>query len=313
MPQIRKIASAVVTGPTGAVGTALCRVLAERGWRVYAVCRPSSARAAALPKHENIVPVACDLSEIGKLSTLIPSADAFYHFAWAHTIGAGRNDMRAQLDNVKYTLDALSSAKALGCRVFIGAGSQAEYGRAEGKLTPKTPVFPENGYGIAKHCAGCMSRTEAQGLGIDHIWVRILSVYGPHDGPLTMISSVASALLKGEKPSLTAGEQIWDYLYSFDAAQAFALLAERGVSGKTYVLGSGEGRPLREYVTRLRDAIDPSLPLGFGEVPYAPLQVMHLEADISDLRADVGFSPRTSFEEGIRQTLAAIKNDQRED
>ena len=46
----------------------------------------------------------------------------------------------------------------LGCYKFIGAGSQAEYGRVEGKLTALTLTFPENGYGIAKLCAGQMSR-----------------------------------------------------------------------------------------------------------------------------------------------------------
>ncbi len=305
----RKIERAVVTGPTGAIGTALCKTLAERGVRVYAVCRPATARADALPKHENVIPIACDLSQMDRLPSLIEGgADAFYHFAWAHTIGPGRNDMKAQLDNIKYTLDAVGAAKALCCRVFIGAGSQAEYGRAEGALTPETPTFPENGYGIAKLCAGQMSRIEAKKLEMDHIWVRILSVYGPGDGPLTMISSVARQLLKGEKPSLTEGRQKWDYLYSFDAADAFALLAEHGVDGKTYVLGGGEARALKDYVSILRDAIDPALPLGFGEVPYSPLQVMHLEADIKALREDVGFSPRTSFEDGIRATLASIKN-----
>ncbi len=304
----RKIERAIVTGPTGAVGTALCRTLAERGVRVYAVCRPDSARTDALPKHENISLVKCDLADMALLPSLLPEGgDAFYHLAWAHTIGAGRNDMKAQLDNIRYTLDALAAAKTMGCRVFIGAGSQAEYGRTEGALTPSTPAFPENGYGIAKLCAGQMSRVEAEKLGIDHIWVRILSVYGPGDGPLTMISSVTSQLLDGKKPALTAGDQRWDYLYSFDAADAFSLLAEHGVGGKTYVLGGGMARPLKEYVCCLRDAVDPSLPLGLGEVPYAPLQVMHLEADITELKKDVGFSPKTSFEEGIRATVAAMK------
>ena len=78
--------------------------------------------------------------------------------------------------------------KALGCKVFLGAGSQAEYGRVSGILRPDTPAFPENGYGMAKLCAGQMSRVECQTLGMDHVWARILSVYGPHDGPATMIS-----------------------------------------------------------------------------------------------------------------------------
>ena len=92
----RNIASAVMTGPTGAVGTALCEELANNGITVYAVCRPGSSRAAALPKHERIIRIDCDVAQLDRLPELIPGgADAFYHFAWAHTIGPGRNDMPA--------------------------------------------------------------------------------------------------------------------------------------------------------------------------------------------------------------------------
>lgn len=304
----RTIARAVVTGPTGAIGTALCRELAQQGVFVYAVVRPGSPRATEIPQHENIRIVFCDISELSRLKELIPDgADAFYHLAWAHTIGAGRNDMTAQTKNIQYTIDAVAAASALGCRVFVGAGSQAEYGRAEGVLTEKTPCFPENGYGMAKLCAGQMSRLECEKYGLDHIWVRILSVYGPGDGPLTMISGVIRQLKQGEVPALTEGVQKWDYLYSQDAARAFCMVAEHGVSGRIYPLGSGTALPLKEYIVQLRDTVDPSVDLAFGAVPYGPLQVMHLQADISGLTNDTGWVPQVSFAEGIRITVENYK------
>jgi nucleoside-diphosphate-sugar epimerase len=300
----RNVTRAVVTGPTGAIGTALCRRLARQGVTVYAVCRPDSPRVAALPKHEQIIPVACDVRELSKLEQLIPQgADAFYHLAWAHTIGPGRNDMSAQIENIQYTIDAVHTAAALGCRVFVGAGSQAEYGRVEGMLRPETPCFPENGYGMAKLCAGQMSRAECRRLGVEHIWARILSVYGPGDGAATMISGVIRQLKAGQKPALTAGEQQWDYLYSEDAADALCRMAFHGVDQKIYPLGSGRAAPLKEYIKTLRDAIDPALPLGLGEIPYSSQQVMHLQADISALTADTGFVPETPFAVGIRKTI----------
>ena len=304
----REITRAIVTGPTGAIGKALCMELALNDIEVFAVCRPGSARASAIPAHKKIHRVDCDISELALLPEKIPEgADVFYHFAWAHTIGPGRNDMPAQIENIRYTIEAAQAAAALGCKVFIGAGSQAEYGRVEGVLKPDTPCFPENGYGMAKLCAGQMSRVECQKLGLDHIWTRILSVYGPGDGPLTMISNVIRQLKAGEKPALTAGVQKWDYLYSKDAARAFRLLAQRGVNNKTYVLGGGSARALKEYVEILRDVIDSELPLGFGEVPYSPLQVMHLEADISELNTDTGFYPQVDFEVGIQETIEAFE------
>lgn len=308
----RNIQTAVVTGPTGAIGIALCEKLLRENVTVYAVCRPGSSRIKDLPKAAALHVVECDAKELATLPQKMEgvSVDAFFHFAWAHTIGQGRNDMPAQIENIQSTIDAVRAAKALGCQVFLGAGSQAEYGRVEGLLKSDTPAFPENGYGMAKLCAGQMSRVEAKALDLDHVWVRILSVYGPHDGPMTMISGTIRKLLAGERPALTAGIQRWDYLYAGDAADAFYLAACHGRNGAVYPLGSGQAMPLKDYIIQMRDAIDPALPLGLGEVPYGPLQVMHLQADISALQVDTGFVPKTPFAEGIRRTMDWVKREQ---
>lgn len=309
----RTIQNAIVTGPTGAIGAALCRTLLDKGCTVHAVCRPDSPRAAILPKHDLLKIVRCDLADFNRLPDLIHDpCDAFFHLAWMHTIGPGRDDMSAQISNIRYTIDAVQTAAVLGCKVFVGAGSQAEYGRVNGLLRPDTPVNPENGYGMAKLCAGQMSRSEAHRLGMAHIWVRILSVYGPHDGEATVITSTIHKLLAGEKPSLTFGEQLWDYLYAEDAAESLYLVAVHGRDGVVYPLGSGEARPLRWYMETMRDAVDPCLTLGLGEIPYGEKQVMYLQADITSLQADTGFAPRISFAEGIQKTVSWIKEERNE-
>ena len=292
---------AVISGATGSIGRALIDELLLRGDEILALCRESSPRSKDIPSVSNIRKVDCPLDRMNELE-LDEKYDVFYHFAWEGTTGASRNDMYLQNQNVKHTLDAVALASRLGCKTFIGAGSQAEYGRVEGKLTPETPAFPENGYGIAKLCASAMSRVMCESLGIRHIWARILSVYGPHDTATSMVMSTVSKLANGEKPSFTKGEQIWDFLYSGDAAKAFVAIAEKGRDGAVYCLGSGDPAPLREYIKTIGRVIAPNAPLGLGEVPYAPRQVMYLCADITALTNDTGFVPSTSFEEGIRRT-----------
>ncbi|MBQ3940424.1 MAG: NAD(P)-dependent oxidoreductase [Oscillospiraceae bacterium] len=302
----REIRSAVITGPTGAIGTALCRRLLREDIPVYAVVRPDSPRTANLPQHPLLRVIPCGITELDRLPERLPAADAdaFFHLAWTDTTGSGRNNMKAQTGNIRAAIDAAAAAKALHCKVFVFAGSQAEYGRVSGVLTPDTPCFPENGYGMAKLCAGAMTRTDCEAAGIDHIHLRVLSVYGIHDGAGSMISTVIRKLLAGETPQLTAGEQRWDYLYADDAAEAFFLAARDGRSGAVYPLGSGQAMPLRRYVEALRDCINPALPLGFGAIPYSDKQVMHLQADISALTADTGFLPSYDFARGIAETVA---------
>ena len=224
-----KVRRIVITGATGAIGMALIGLCIKKGVEVLVLCRKDSARAGRIPVHPLIRIRYCDLSQMKDWQPEEEEPyDIFYHFAWAGTTGTTRNDMYLQNKNVEYTLDAIRLAGRLGCHTFIGAGSQAEYGRVEGKLNENTPVRPENGYGIAKLCAGLMSREECRSLGMRHIWTRVLSVYGPYDGENSVIMSSIQKFLRGEEPELTAGDQIWDYLYSEDAARAFLALGEKG-------------------------------------------------------------------------------------
>ncbi len=294
---------AIITGATGAVGMALISELTGRGIEVAVLCRKGSTRAANIPEHPLITKIDCSLADMAELDMGGEKYDMFFHLAWDGTTGATRNDMYLQNNNVKYTLDAVCLAERLGCSVFMGAGSQAELGRVCGKLNSRTPAFPENGYGMAKLCAGHMSRELCREKGIKHVWIRILSVYGPYDGERSLIASTIKKLFDGEKPSFTAGEQIWDYMYSGDTARAMVELALGGKDGGVYCLGSGNARPLKEYIEILRDTIDPEAELGLGDIPYGEGQVMYLCADTSELKNDIGFESRVSFEEGIKATV----------
>lgn len=300
--------TAVITGATGMLGLALTRRLTREGCAVYAVARPGSLRLGNIPHLENVRVVECDLSELHRLKDLIGArCDAFFHFGWEGTFGDARNDMNLQIRNIQHTVDAVHAARNLGCSVFLGAGSQAEYGRCERLISPETPANPENGYGMAKLCAGQMSRALCAQLGMRHVWCRVFSVYGPYDGEQTLISSGIRQLLSGERLRCTKGEQLWDYLHCDDAAAAFLLAAERGRDGAVYCVGSGQARPLREYIEIMRDTAAPGAEIGFGDVPYAGKQVMYLCADTESLRRDTGFTPAIPFEDGIRRTVEWIQ------
>ena len=299
--------SAVISGATGAIGTALTKKLVNEGVKVLILCRRDSKRIQNIIESPLVKVKYCALDELSSLTNDTGEEyDVFYHFAWMGAAGPGRHDMYLQNENVKFALDAVEAAKRFGCKTFIGAGSQAEYGRVEGLLRPDTPTFPEMGYGYAKLCAGQMTRDYAHQLGLQHVWARILSVYGPNDGAQSMVMSTINKLRNGETPQFTKGEQMWDYLYSGDAANAFYLLGDRGINGKTYVIGSGKARPLAEYIEIIRDEVNPDAKIELGAIPYAPKQVMHLQADISELQKDTGFKPMVGFEDGIKEILRGL-------
>ena len=294
----------IITGPTGTIGVALADVLTKTGCEVYAICRPNSSNIKNLKKHENLHVVECDISKLSSLKSVLNGGfDAFYHFAWNGTFGEDRNEIELQFNNVKFTLDAIDLAKNLNCKVFIGAGSQAEYGHFCEPANEKTITKPFTLYGAAKLSAGQMSRVYAQNIGLAHIWVRIFSIFGPCDDERTLVSYVINQLKAGKSPILTPGEQIWDYLYSYDAADAMIKIAKNGKNGSVYCLGSGQKRLLKDYIRDISEVVNPEVKLMFGQKMYSQNQVMFLSADISTLKNDTGFVPKYEFKQAIKEII----------
>ena len=281
---------------------ALLKILSDRNIEVLAICRRASIRSENIKENDLIKKIYCSLDELKSLK-IEERYDLFFHLAWSGTTGSGREDAYLQLKNIEYTLDAVELAARTGCSCFVGAGSQAEYGRAECKLNSNTPTFPENQYGIAKLCAGQMSRELCHTFGMRHNWVRILSVYGPYDTSSSMVMSTIAALKEGTIPRFTKGEQIWDYIYSEDAARGLLAVAEEGKDGCVYCLGSGEERRLCDYIEKIRNAVSPHSPISIGELLYSPKQITYLSADMSELERDTGFCARVGFDEGIAKTV----------
>ena len=297
---------AVVTGASSMIASALIRLLVSEGYEVFALVRPNSKKLDNIIKSDSVHIIEADVSDMLSAKGEIGcDCDVLFHFAWSGTGGAARNSADIQQKNVSYTLDAVELAKELNCKAFVGAGSQAEYGRAEGKLKPDTPCNPENEYGRAKLKAGNESRKLAKTLGIKHVWLRVLSVYGVGDNGFTITVSSLKKLLNGEMAEFTPAEQMWDFLYCDDAANAFYLAALNGKNGAVYTLGSGQAKPLKEYIRVMQKTAGGEIKL--GALPYNENQVMYLCADISALTADTGFVPQIGYEEGIRKTINWIK------
>jgi nucleoside-diphosphate-sugar epimerase len=296
--------SCIVTGGTGNIGNALVRALSARCARVYVLCNPASPRIAWLPHSPQCRTIRRDLRDLDNVADEIDAhCDAFFHLGWPASYGEQRDDARVQAENIKISLDAVDLAARCGCRVFVGAGSQAQYGDTEQTITPDTPMRPDTAYGAAKLCAEQMTRLQCRKLGLRHVWGRVCSVYGPCDGPHTLITYLMRASLRNEEALLTPCGQIWDFLFADDAARAFIAMAEKGVDGRAYCVASGQARPLREYIAEF-DRLPGygAARIRIGGKPYAEKQRMRLSADISALTADTGFVPCIAFEEGIART-----------
>ena len=284
------------------LGIALIRKCIEEDCEVTAIVRNNSGNLHRLEAFPGINIICCDITEYSNLEIQgNHQYDVFYHLAWCGTNNKYHEDADLQSSNIRYTLDAIALAKRLGCNKFIGAGSQTEYGPFNAPMKEDGPANPKSAYGKAKYMAGINGAQKARELNIEFVWTRIFSVYGIFDRENTLTMHCLSSFIRGNKLELTKCEQIWEFLNSRDAAQAFYLIGMKGISQSVYNIGSGEGRLLKEFVTLIRDIVAPGEQISFGAKDYNPNQTMFLVADISNLRKDTGFEPTIKFEDGIKE------------
>lgn len=296
-----------VTGATGFVGSFLVRQLLADGRDVAILMRPDSDtwRIADVLDQVHIVSGSMEDAAAFAPELVKFAPDAVAHLAWRGVTNAHRNDA-VQVLNVAESIALYTHARDGGCTRFVGMGSQAEYGPVSARLDEQVPTRPTTVYGAAKLSAALLLDRLAMADGVAFAWLRLFSCYGPKDDPSWLIPYMAHRLLAGERPALTPGEQVWDYIYVEDAAAAVLASLDVNASG-FFNLGSGVGRPLRLIIEAVRDTIDPTLPLGIGEVPYRPDQVMHLEADITALTTATGWTPRVPLHEGLAKTIAWLR------
>jgi UDP-glucose 4-epimerase len=296
----------LVTGATGHVGSFLVRRLLDGGHAVHVLLRPESDLWRLDDTEGRFTRQLCSLDLPVQLQECMRAAqpEAVFHLAWSGITAETRNDPEQVSRNVRQALSVLEAAGAAGCGTFISVGSQAEYGRVNGVIREDQPAYPETAYGVAKLALSQLATKYCELAGMRCVWLRLFSTYGPMDTASHMLPTLIETLLRGGRPGLTRCEQQWDYLYIEDVAEALHQSAITPGASGIFNLSSGRTTPLLEIVTRVRDLIDPSLPLGIGEVAYREGQVMHLEGDMTRLRAATGWQPRVSLEDGLERTVA---------
>ena len=295
-----------LTGASGFMGSHVLEQLAGLDHQVAVVLRPTSDRRRIGTWLDGVETIEGDLSRsqkwAGQLKRFAP--DTVIHLAWSGVMNTAR-DNPDQTRNVSDTAELVKVSHAAGAKAWIGLGSQAEYGPCNRRVDESQPTSPTTLYGVAKLTAGLLARGLCANLGMRFAWLRLFSAYGPRDDVSWMIPSVILQLKAGKRPALTRCEQLWDYIYAGDAAEGHPENGRSRLKPKSvFNLGSGQAHPLREIVETIRGLVKPGAALGFGEIPYRPDQVMHLEANIDRLKKATGWRPKTSLAEGLRQTVA---------
>lgn len=293
----------VITGATGFIGSSILEEFLKAGAKVMVLLRDESDchRIRSMTGYDSLTYKSLREEKIVMgLKSFQPNI--FIHCAWHGVGGDKRNEGFQILDNLPLTLDSVILSNVVGCKQWIGLGSQAEYGNQNKILDEKAQLLPTTIYGKAKLSAGIAALALCDAYNIAGAWVRVFSTYGPGDASYWFIPYVLKEFIEKKVPKLTACEQIWDYLHVSDAARAVVAVATNSSRG-VFNLGSGIAAPLKYYVEAIRRGMKSNLLPEYGNIPYREDQVMHLQADISKLTEETGWLPLIPFEQGIKGVI----------
>lgn len=295
----------VVTGATSFIGSSVVRELAtDRKNMIYAVIRPGSVNRKKIPNVDNVKVIELDMLRLDELHNCIEEQiDVVYHFAWEGVRMPQRDDSMIQEQNFVAAQKIVAECRLLGCKRFIGIGSQAEYGQMSGIITEEHECNPTCEYGRKKNAARIYLEEYGKEHQMEYIWTRIFSVYGPDDYEGSLIMSCINKMLKNENIPLTECLQEWDYLHIDDIAKLFAMLSDAECKSGVYNVASGIHKPLKDYVEIMKEVIHSESELQYGKVPFGEQGMVSFMPSVEKIRKETGWKPLVTFEEGVRTMI----------
>jgi nucleoside-diphosphate-sugar epimerase len=292
----------LITGATGFIGRHCLPTLSARGYEVHAVSTNGSIdnRFNSDVRWHKV-----DLLDSDSLWNLMSKVKPSHllHFAWYAVPGKYWTSLE-NLRWVQASLDLLQAFILHGGKRAVMAGTCAEYDWRYGYCSERTtPLAPSTLYGTCKHSLQIMLDSAAEQTGLSTAWGRIFFLYGPNENPNRLVSSVIRSLLLGEPALCSHGNQIRDFLYVQDVADAFVALLESDVEGPVNI---ASGRPvvLRDIILKIARKLDRQNLVRFGAIQAPENDPPLLIADVSRLANEVGWIPNYDLDRGVDQTIS---------
>jgi nucleoside-diphosphate-sugar epimerase len=302
---------ALVTGGGGFIGSHLARRLLREGYEVRILDNFATGRREnLLDIHSDVELVEGDIQSYERVHNAVRGCHVVAHLAALPSVPRSVQDpLTSNATNVTGTLNVLLAARDSDVGRVVYASSSSVYGaNPELPKREEMTALPISPYAVAKHAGESYCRAFHQVFGLETVAVRYFNVFGPDQDPLSQYAAVIpnfiSALLAGRSPVIFGdGEQSRDFTYVDNVVEGtFKALTKAGNGGKVFNVAMGGSVTLNELFRMLRGMVGAEVEPEYA--PARPGDVPHSQAAIDRARADLGYEPIVSTEEGLRETLA---------
>jgi len=303
----------LVVGGAGFIGSHLVNRLMERGFSVTVFDNMSTGSLSNLDHHlkkESFQLVKADILDVEEIRGVVRRSDVVFHLAAAVDVQRSiRDPSETYRVNVGGTLNILEACRRADTDLVVYASSCALYGD-KGKVGIEEDALPRpiSPYAVSKLAAENYCLSFCGTYGLPTISLRFFNVYGPRQrvGPYSgVVTKFVQKLLSCKRPTIYGnGEQSRDFVNVQDAVDSCMLcLRRKEAIGQAINIGTGRATTINSLANLLmkltgRSALKPLYQ------PSREGEIRHSRADIGLAKKLLGYAPRVTLREGLRDYVA---------
>jgi nucleoside-diphosphate-sugar epimerase len=290
----------LVTGAAGFIASHLCRKLLMKGHKVLGI--------DSFTGSENFEFIEKDLTEMDLRSVLRDADYVFHHAAQAGVRTSwGEHFSVYSKNNIEATQKLLEASKDTRLTRFIFASSSSVYGSCpELPMSETSPLHPFSPYGVTKLAAEHLCLLYHKNYGVPCVCLRFFTVYGPGQRPDMAFHKFFKAIAEDKEiPVYGEGSQTRDFTYIDDVIEANLASLEKGKTGEVYNIGGGNRKKLKDLFPVFEEICQKKIKIKKHE--KQPGDVPHTFASIEKARKDLGFSPQTQLQEGLKEEWSWVQ------